>query len=416
MKRLSIVIIIISLFTNISAQKYLRYHMNDSTFNGFYTDAIEKITHEVNGESPTSYVYSLGKTHEIPLNSIDSITVENANLADGDTPNYRIYEFNSQEGNVKKIYIDNRACLLASSNGDFGAKDTILFSSAYNNIKWLIFTNESGMIKKIFDGNKLFFFDYEENGDFTILDLSTNQTRYFENSNSLDFSSKKSSTRADPPIVVFLNWVSQNPEAIEFVGGLGKNLLTNLAGNIDEIQNNPENHNQQLIIDGLSLAGDVISVAGDFALIFGSSGTLSGWVYASLVSDVSFLFNDLFNLFEHISPSSEQMKIYKEYYKNKYSISLKTLPAENITFTSATLRGNLTYIGNLVGSYSFDLQSLDGIEIPGTVKSIDKYNYSITADAKGLNPGYYYYYYLKCSFTVDGLALNYTSDVFRSRE
>jgi len=425
MKRLSIfVLMIVTLCADIYAQKYLRYHMNDSTFNGFYTETIEKITHDLNGGSPTSYVYSLGKMYEIPLNTVDSITVENASLTDGDAPNYRIYEFNSKEGNVKKIYIDNRACLLASSNGDFGAKDTILFSSAYNNIKWLIFTNESGMIKKIFDGNKLFFFDYEENGDFTVLDLSTRQTEFYKNSNLSDSSSERSLTRASILPIIFRRLrqtvrplaqpMITTTEHGQFFLGVGAGFLDNYLNNLDHISNNPENHNQQLINDYLSVLGGSIAIGRDVALLAAAlvpgGAALSGWAIASLIADAGFLLSSLNDLVDHLWPDSEQMKIYKEYYKNKYSISLKTLPAENISFTSATLRGNLSYTGKLSGNFSFELSSLNSIDIPASVKSVDKYNYSITADAKDLNPGYYYYYYLKCTFTVDGLHLDYISD------
>ena len=179
MKKLFIILVLLFACISSEAQKFLRYQMNNDTYNGFYTKSIESITHDYKDGIATTFVQSSGRIYEIPVANINEITIEDASITNSDIGEYRIYEFNYEEGNVKKIYVDNRASLFASHNGDFGANDTILFSSAYNDIAWIFFTDDQGRIKKFFDGNKLFYFDYDNDSEITILDLSNNESMHY---------------------------------------------------------------------------------------------------------------------------------------------------------------------------------------------------------------------------------------------
>lgn len=103
MKRIILLFVFLSIFSVSDAQKFLRYHMNNNTYNGFYTENIESIIHDYRNGVATAIVQTSIKNHDIYIDNIDSIAIEDVNLTNGNINQYRIYEFNYNEGDIRKI-------------------------------------------------------------------------------------------------------------------------------------------------------------------------------------------------------------------------------------------------------------------------------------------------------------------------
>jgi hypothetical protein len=408
MKKIIVVVTLLFACLSLEAQKFLRYQMNNNTYNGFYTNEIGSILHDYKNGIAKTYVNVYSKVYEIPINDINCISVEDATIANGDVGQYSIYEFNYEEGEIKKIFVDNRASLFASHNGDFGANDTILFSSAYNDIAYLFYTDDQGRIKKIFDGVKLFYVVYN-NDDCTIIDLS--DTSYVQinstNSNS-SFQSLKSSKRQAALFNFFFRQLGNFSNAQNYLLGTCQGFLnsslSNFAQNIHDIGNNPELHHQSLIVDGLSIGGDIVGIVSS---LFAEPFTL-GWSTASLVTNAGFLLHDLTDLSNHIWPDSEQMQKYRDYYQKRYSIHVAAIAAENVSYTSATLRGEATSSEGLNGSFTFSLHG-ENYEVLSGINNTSN-PCIITANASKLKPGRLYFYSVHYTCVVDGLQLVFHAD------
>lgn len=409
MKRIILLFVFLSIFSVSDAQKFLRYHMNNNTYNGFYTENIESIIHDYRNGVATAIVQTSIKNHDIYIDNIDSIAIEDVNLTNGNINQYRIYEFNYNEGDIRKIYVDNRASLFASHNGDFGANDTILFSSAYNDIAWLFYTDSQGRIKKFFDGNRLLFFDYDSNNDLTILDLSTSISKNY----SINNANGAKMVRA-LSIPSFFRNLANNAGFRDFLVGVGLNSANTIASNfaqaINDIGNNPELHNQNFFVDGLSIAGDLVGIG---ASLLAEAPSL-GWSTAGIIVSTGFLMNDLNNLFNHIWPDSEQMNRYKEYYRNKYGITVKTINPENVKSNKADLRGTLMSFNGLNGNLYFTISKLASTEIgdriAGFPDALTSNSYMVKGSATNLKPGSNYFYMLWYECEIDGLHFTYSSD------
>lgn len=407
MKRILFVLAFLSACVCSEAQKFLRYQMNNNTYNGFYTDGIESITHDYKDGIAITTVKSSSITHEIPVADINNVIIENASISNSDIGEYRIYEFNYEEGDVKKIYADNRACLFASHKGNFGDNDTILFSSAYNEIKWIFITDEQGRIKKIFDGNNLFYFDYDSDSEFTILDLSNNVSRHYT------VKKRKGIKGYRAPSISFFKNLGNNAFT-NFLGDAYSNLLVNniknFAKNIDDVANNPELHNQFLIVDGLSIAGDIIGIG---TSILGEAPTL-GWSTAGLGLSIGSLMNDWTDFLNHRWPNSEQMNRYKEYYRNKYGITIKTINPENVKSDKADIRGTFMSYNGVKGNLYFTISKLadteTGVRIVGSPEALTSNSYMIKGSATNLKPGTNYFYMLWYECDVDGLHFIFPAD------
>lgn len=409
MKRIILLFVFLSIFSVSDAQKFLRYHMNNNTYNGFYTENIESIIHDYRNGVATAIVQTSIKNHDIYIDNIDSIAIEDVNLTNGNINQYRIYEFNYNEGDIRKIYVDNRASLFASHNGDFGANDTILFSSAYNDIAWLFYTDSQGRIKKFFDGNRLLFFDYDSNNDLTILDLSTSISKNY----SINNANGAKMVRA-LSIPSFFRNLANNAGFRDFLVGVGLNSANTIASNfaqaINDVGNNPELHNQNFFVDGLSIAGDLVGIG---ASLLAEAPSL-GWSTAGIIVSTGFLMNDLNNLFNHIWPDSEQMNRYKEYYRNKYGITVKTINPENVKSNKADLRGTLMSFNGLNGNLYFTISKLASTEIgdriAGFPDALTSNSYMVKGSATNLKPGSNYFYMLWYECEIDGLHFTYSSD------
>lgn len=408
MKKIALMFVFLSVCLFSDAQKFLRYHMNNNTYNGFHIENIESIIHDYRNGVATTIVQTSIKNHDIYIDDIDSISIEDINLTSGNISQYRIYEFNYNEGDIKKIYVDNRASLFASHNGDFGANDTILFSSAYNDIAWLFFTDNHGRIKKFFDGNRLLFFDYESNSEFTIVDLSSDNIKHYSQSREKVFRSVSLS----PNSSFFLNL--NNAGFRDFMKGVGLSGANTIAGNfaqaINDVGKNPELHNQNFIIDGLSIAGDLVGMG---ASLFAEPLSL-GWSTAGILTNAGLLLNDMNNLFNHIWPDYKQMNNYKDYYRNKYNITIKTISPENVKSNKADLRGSFMSLNGLKGNLNFTFSKLadtsTGNSIEGLAEPVTSNSYIVKGTATNLTPGTCYFYMLWYECEIDGLHFTYSSD------
>lgn len=141
MKKIMIFFCTLFTFCCADAQKYIHYYMNDSTFNGFYTSMSPEIKHDPS--TGTTTILLNGNEYNVPVENIDKIEIEDALVTDSFIGDYRIYEGAFEDQEYKYAFVDTRAHLLASKNGDFGANDTIMFASVYNNLCVLFFTNEN---------------------------------------------------------------------------------------------------------------------------------------------------------------------------------------------------------------------------------------------------------------------------------
>ena len=419
MKRLILVLLLLTVFLSSYTQKFLRYNMNDGTYNGFYTEQITDITHELKNNIPVSIIQTAMKDYEIPLDNIESISIEGVNPNEDAMGEYRIYEFDNEEGDYKKIYVDNRASLFASKNGDFGANDVILFSSAYNDVACLFLTDEEGRIKKFFDGEHLFFFDYDDIDKFSVLDLSTGQYRNCEPDSGQDIDKRR--IISSVPLRSFLgnlNWIFENKYARDFFIGLsvdvGSDLFVNFLTKIECIKKDPELHNQMIIISGISILGDVVGI---FASVGAEVSTL-GWSTAGLLASISMLGKDLYELLINIFPDSKQMEEYKKFYRDKYSIIVKTLEPDNVKCDKADLKGTfISFNGNqdkIKGNLHFWLSEMSDIYeeryIETTTEPVGSNSCIVRGTALNLNPSTEYYYNLEYECVIDGLTLRFRAE------
>lgn len=404
MKKKIIVLMLLSVCLSSGAQKFLRYQMNNNTYNGFYTFGIESIIHDYKNGIATTFVNASGKVYEIPIENIDCISVEDANISNDNIGQYRIYEFNYEEGDIKKIFVDNRASLFASHNGDFGANDTILFSSAYNGIAWFFYTDDLGRIKKFFDGNSLMFIDYDSEDEFTVLDLLSNTTNHYNLTSSQACSLSRAPSSQD--ISRFVRSFIQHIQQIGTREGQSVQSALELAKNLEVVQNNPELHNLLLFSDWVSVGQDVLSIG---ASVLGGIPT-GGASLAEFGLSVGSLFSDIVNLVNDTWPDSEQMQKYRDYYQKKYSIHVAAIAAENVSYTSATLRGEATSLEGLNGTFTFRLYGENDETLSGTKNNVTNNSCIITANASKLKPGWPYFYSVQYTCVVDGLQLVFYSE------
>lgn len=414
----------VAFFAN--AQKYMRYHMSDSTFFGFYTESVDSMMHTPS----SSAVYMGGNIYEIPLDKVDSITFEGVSVYDENViGKYRIYEIEADTLSYRKAYIDNRAMLIASRTGEFGANDTIIVASEYYKTKWLIMTNNDGNVEKFFDGKALFFFDYQEEGGFTVLRIAdsvcTTLTLKPEECN-------RPQTRASvsKSMDKFLDNIKAVRDKVkgyaedhkedfnklrDFVVGEGiEEGLDRLIENIDDVNNNPELHNQKLIVSGLEIVGDLREIG---ATLLEGIPT-GGLAWTLLAGEIGDLVNDLLGLSEEMFPDIEQKEIYNEYYRNKYNIVVKAETPENITSSGATLKGSLTTFEEEQGRVYFYIykyyDSSESRDIDATLIPITNNSWLIEAQISSLEMNTTYMYHVFYERKVDGLTFLFFSDNYET--
>ncbi len=406
----------------VNAQKYMRYHMSDSTFHGFYTESIDSMEHTLSH----SYVHMGGNTYEIPLDKVDSISFEGISVYDENViGKYRIYELESDTLPYKKAYIDNRAMMIASRRGEFGANDTIVIASEYYNTKWMIMTNNDGDVEKFFDGKALFYFDYQSEGGFTVLRMADSICTTLELKAEDCNKVKARSSTVNKSLGKFLENIQAIGNKVDEVGGqFGKdhpiwdfaipNGITEglgwLTDVIDDVKNNPELHNQQLIVNGLEVTGDL---AGICATLLAGIPT-EGLAWTLLLSEVGLLATDVGELFEELFPDSDQMKAYKEYYQNKYNIFVRAEEPANITYSGATLKGTLSTSQNknLGRAYFYfsELCSVDGRDVDANMNPVTNGGWLLEAPITNLKMNTTYLYFIVYECEVDGLNFTFISE------
>jgi len=378
--------------------------MKDGSFNGFYTSCIDSISHVTENGIVVSKVYYGENIKTIPVDDIIDISFESATLnANENAGEYRVYECNFTDQVFKKAFIDNRSICIASKNGDFGANDIIFMTSVYNNIKVIMFTDSQDRISRYFDGKNYFILDYKEDGTVDVMDLS--------NDKKISITNKSITTRAG--VNKFQTFIDVIKEYAEYIAGKSIELnlesiqmITQIYANIES---NPELHNQRVLLNWLSVAGDVVGVG---AALFGTipSGGLTLPLVAAQMWD---LYNDMNNLLNEMCPDTETINRYKEYYGDKYGINVSTLPAIDIKSTSATLKGLISSGDGLKGNLHFLISPMFGDEhnyISANCKEVVTNQYEVDAHAADLLPDTWYMYYLEYQCTVDGLTFRYSKE------
>ena len=394
-----------------SAQSFMRYYMKDGSFNGFYTNCIDSISY-IDSDVPISKVHIGDDYRDIAIDNITDILFENATLKNGNLGEYRLYEFDFKEQEFKKIYVDNRALLFASKTGDFGANDTIFMCSLYMNIKILMFTDPFERIFRYFDGENYFVLDYQDDETVNIVNnLSLNK---------ISIANKSVVTKSRVGISnfyrfnKFLRFSETMREYGEYSAGksIDLNMKTmQMAAQIhNNIENNPELHNTRLIVNSLSVAGDIAGIAASsFSVI--PSGGLTLPVLALQVYD---LYNDTKSLLDEMHPDSDMIDEYEQFYANKYGISVLALPAVDVEAMSAVLKGYIGSNEDLKGNLYFVLSNKNTghtIEILASKNEAVNNQYDAYALVKELFPDTWYTYYLEYKTMVNGLTLKFTSDI-----
>jgi len=437
---------VVALFA--SAQKYMRYHMNDGSFNGFYTDCVDSIVHT----SEHTQVWTFGECHEIPLANIDTITFEGVDLgtdADDMVGQYRIYEYevsptDSIYSVYKKAYFDNRALLMTSKTGEFGANDTIMIHSEFYGGSLLMFTDDDGNICRVFDGEYMLDIITHEDGSSTV-------HLFGESSDSIlatlelpvDLFEKYSYTRAvsvSPVLNPFLNalegftkkykeiraqyqaFAKEHPVKNYWMRQAGTTLLVNgaewLVEVLTDIESDPNYRNRVLLFDGVQVVGDLVGIG-----ITALGGTLTGGaLWAALGYECGTLMADFHELMTDCLPSNEVEENYKKYYEQKYRLKLDIQEAVDVTETSATLNGNVYTADGIKGNVSFFLWDYKGheVEIDATITGSDNnYKYSFSAQVENLEPDTEYVYWVRYTCTINGMTFFYSTDdyvEFRTKE
>lgn len=379
-----------------NAQVFMRYHMKDGSYNGFYTNSIDSIKHATENGEIVQKVYIGENIKIIPVNDIIDISFESALLNNGDAGEYKIGEFEGND-NFRKAYVDNRASLIASKTGGFFANDTILLASAYNDFKCLLFTNENGRITRYFDGNNYLIFDDED--DFFIVDTPT--VSYSKN------------TRA--PIKAIWNAIykvltnKKVQDALENT----ETGLSLLAQNMDLITNNPELHSQRLWVASLSMIASLLDPFSYLSsvLVWASDGNEGLQFFDEFYDGIDSSYRELLN---EMSPDAETMEKYKQFYQDKYGINIFALPATNVQATSAILKGTISSGDKLKkGNVYFKIWPMGSEivkEIQVTPVEIVNNQYEVNAQVTQLIPGTWYVYNLVYDCTVDGLHFTYSSE------
>jgi len=403
MNRLILIIIVVLQATVVNANKYVHYYINDGSFHGFYASDTSIIRH--NDVSNISYIIVNGMEYELPVRLIDKITIEDANLSvdfDGD---YRIYEKNYSEGTFHKVIVDNRACLFASKNGDFGTNDTILAVSKYNNSCLLIFTNDLGRINRVLTEKSFYSFIYHDDKveDIVEFRIDGETIDHFNNS---DIHAKNVINKA--PAVDFNGFFDNIDNVLEVIDD-PLSGLKNLAQNYSELGNDPELHNQFLIVDGVILARDFRSLAASTAALIGSEGL--SWL--EFIQSLNSFYDSMDSLLTDMFPNSELIKKYEDYYRSKYGINVQATTPSNITCTSANLKGTFSSANGNRGDFKIIFKELLGQEsfqeITPSIEATSKNSISLNYSIENLKPNTNYFYYLNYECVVDGLRLTFSS-------
>lgn len=423
MKHFAFIIALLSMCNSLNAQKFLRYTMTDGSFNGFFTENIDSVVYDMEDGIQKSFTHIGKYKYPIATNSVERITFENTVPSLNDHGGYKLYEFNNNGNGPKKMFVDSRAILCASQNGDFGVCDTIFFCSAYHNLTWIFITDSVGQIKKFFDGADLYYMDYDVEHGAKVIAMSTEGYEVFgiepfvesEARKLLGISSSQLSgickfLKKCKPIVDKLRSeviVHEQEEVLMFGAHVtaGMWYFNNFMNYIGELDSNPELRNQCLVVDAASIGMDIVSIIGAIAAI-PATGGLSIAVLIVSLADLAW---NGWSMCERLWPSTKQMAVYKDYYKNKYGLNIETMPATDILITSARLNGSITSQTKLKGNLYFEMHPLSR-KIEAESSNAAYGVWTLAADVTGLEPGKEYSYEAGYSVVIDGLNLVYEGE------
>ena len=428
MKRLILICNLLTTVLMTGAQRYMRYHMNDNTFNGFYTNYVDSILHG----TEFSQVYANGQVYEILLENVDSITFEGTDIvtdADDMVGRFRIYEYevsptDSMYNIYKKAYFDNRALLMTSKTGEFGANDTIIIHSEFYDCDLLLLTNDDGNISRVFNGEYLLDILYQEDGDYTVnlLDSSCDSILMSEEF-SLDVFEKYSITRGwikktFREAIKGLKKVMTHKSFEKFRNKMKGTFLEESAFKtievvldaLSEIETNPELKNEKIVLDFIQVGADITGIG--FTAIGGA--LTGGQLWAALGVEIGLFSADFEELYNDIFPSTETLEKYKKFYADKYLIKVHAEEAVNISDVTATLDGTLWVKDGINGIVFFHIEKVSGNEgwdIMSIVIPITDYLNKLSANIIDLEPNTEYKYFIKYVCEIDGMEFIYESDV-----
>ena len=408
------VLICFVVLPDLSGQSYMRYKMSDNSFHGFYTSTIDSITHVTENNVAVSKVYR-GETciQTIPIDKIIDIAFESVSIDDEkNAGEYKIYELINEGEGFKKAYIDNRTMCLASKNGDFGANDTILAVSLYNQIKIIFYTDDQERITGYFDGVNYWLLDYAPDGTVNLFD-------YSKEKNTVNVT-KLPGTSGSRGIVNFYKFnkfnrfketIAEYTEAAVFLGyDIQNQNLLYLTDFMRGIESNPELHGLRIAFNALSITGDVLGVG----LAVLSTIPTGGLTIPLIFLELGMLYQDIEGLIKELYPDTQTIDLYEDFYKDRYGISLLALPPVDIKSTSATLKGMLGCSDGKKGETVFEYweigKSEDSRSVSAEVMKVVSNQYELRAKPESLEPGKEYICWLKYSCKVHGLTLRFTSE------
>lgn len=389
-----------------NAQAFMRYHMKDGSYNGFYTNCIDSIKHKKQKGNTESLIYTSDSCYHILISDINNITFEKASIEQNKINGYRIYNIVRPDESFKRIYADNRSISMLSRTGEFAANDTIVLKSAYNQLNLIICTNEEGEIIRLFNNEQIYFIDYETTEDAYIFNEETNgfsikmtskvQTKeeniFFQHLQEI----LKALYEKDSQ---FKTWSSMAQQHIEF-----------FLHALNEIQTNQDLENAIIITEPTFQEDDEASVMASIEGIQGSPGHDAFILYVITVIKKG---DEATKKIEN--KKSKQAEIYKRYYGRKYDINVSALPPnpEDVTTKTAILQGELhtTEIKRRGKAYFLlSSEKNDKKELTATEEQTDLEIFHLIANATGLthNTRYNYSVIYKCN--IYGLEFAYTSE------
>ena len=385
----------------------MRYQMQDGSFNGFYTNCVDSIRHSIESGINVQKVFLGHMIKTIPIDDIIDISFESATLESYETSGeYRLYDLDLGDQEFKRALMDNRSFCIASKNGDFGANDTIYVSSVYNDVKAIMYTDSQGRVSRYFDGENYFILDYKIDGTVDLIDF-TEENRVTIRNMAYPETRGVLSSKWSKRLKIFADELEGYCDGKRLSNRL--EMIQNLADILDNIESNPELHNQRVTLGWLTIASDLVGLSASLFSVMPSGG-LTIPIIALQLAD---FYSDIQALIEEIYPDSRVKDKYKDYYANKYGISATTLPAVDVNSTSATLIGLLGSGDGLKGDLHFVLSEVYGKEYDYVTPEYEEFatnQFSVEAKVGDLTPDTWYMYYLEYKCTVDGLTFRYSKE------
>lgn len=426
MKKYLLLFIVLSFTTiDVSAQKFLRYYLQDSVYHGFYTDEIDSIVNDVD----YTIIYARDSSFRISVSNIDSVVVEAATIDEDTVVNYRIYEFNIDDSAYpfRKIIVDNRASLLVSTNGTFDGDDTVLIYSAYYGVQMFCILDSLGRIRELYDTANLVLFDYTEDSCNMVV-FERYDSIWQELTTPFDVRDTRPIAKdLRSAVASFLDYLFRlsGTEGRDLMG-LGLGFVGNkIMSNVEMMRDaydRPDNYAGRIGVDIAGIIRDGIGVGASVAgepFTGGLSTTVLALSTKSLFDDFKGLVNDMF-------PDDERMQRYKDYYRDHYGIALALQPVEVLGSCGAVLSANLYTSSKNLGNVGFHVLQTNPFDADNSfvyrsdrIDTIAPGRYKLGTVVSGLTPNTEYNCsILDYSININGLKLTFfvSDDIFQSND